>query len=49
MDEAYAGGRFLDENLPMRKAVAQVILKWRGIEEKASTRTGFGLLRFARG
>jgi pilus assembly protein CpaE len=48
MDEAYAAGRFLDENLPMRKAVAQVIRKWRGIEEKPSTRTGLGFLRFAR-
>jgi hypothetical protein len=32
----------------MRKAVAQVIRKWRGIEEKSSARTGLGFLRFAR-
>jgi Flp pilus assembly CpaE family ATPase len=48
MEEAYAGGRFLDENLPMRKTIAQVIRKWRGIEEKPATRTGLGFLRFAR-
>ena len=48
MVEAFAAGRFLDEKLPMRKAVAQVIRKWRGIEEKSSTRTGLGFLRFAR-
>jgi Flp pilus assembly CpaE family ATPase len=48
MDEAYADGRFLDENLAMRKTVAQVIRKWRGIEDKPPTRTGLGFLRFAR-
>jgi pilus assembly protein CpaE len=48
MDEAYADGRFLDENLTVRKAVAQVIRKWRGIEEKPATRTGLGFMRFAR-
>jgi hypothetical protein len=48
MDEAYAAGRFLDENLPMRKAVAQVIRKWRGIEETPVVRSGFSFLRFAR-
>ena len=49
MSEAYAEGRFLDENLQMRKAIAQVLRKWRGIEEKAATRAGLGFLRFARG
>ena len=48
MGEAFAAGRYLDEKLPMRKAVAQVIRKWRGIEEKSSARTGLGFLRFAR-
>jgi Flp pilus assembly CpaE family ATPase len=46
--EAYADGRFMDERLPMRKTEAQVMRKWRGIEEKTSTRTGLGFLRFAR-
>jgi pilus assembly protein CpaE len=49
MDEAFADGRFLDENLPIRKAIAQVLRKWRGIEETPSTRPGLGFLRFARG
>lgn len=49
MSEAYAEGRFLDENLPVRKAIAQVIRKWRGIDEKQATRPGLGFLRFARG
>jgi hypothetical protein len=33
----------------MRKMIAQVIRKWRGIEEKPTTRPGLGFLRFARG
>ena len=49
MSEAYAESRFLDENLQMRKAIAQVLRKWRGIEEKPATRPGLGFLRFARG
>jgi pilus assembly protein CpaE len=49
MDEAFAEGRFLDENLQVRKAIAEVIRKWRGIEEKPTTRPGLGFLRFARG
>ena len=49
MNEAYAEGRFLDEKLQMRKTIAQVIRKWRGIEEKPATRPGLGFLRFARG
>jgi len=49
MNEAYAEGRFLNENLEMRKAIGQAIRKWRGIEEKPSTRPGMGFLRFARG
>jgi Flp pilus assembly CpaE family ATPase len=48
MCEAFADGRFLDEKLPMRKTVAEVIRKWCGIEEKSSTRNGLGFLRFAR-
>jgi Flp pilus assembly CpaE family ATPase len=48
MNEAYAEGRFLDENLQIRKAVAQLIRKWRGIEEKPSARSGLAFLRFAR-
>jgi hypothetical protein len=49
MSEAYAEGRFLDENLQVRKAIAQVIRKWRGIDEKQATRPRLGFLRFARG
>jgi len=48
MADAYADGRYLDENLTMRKAVAQVIRKWRGIEETPVVRSGFSFLRFAR-
>jgi pilus assembly protein CpaE len=48
MGEAYADGRYLDENLTIRKAVAQVIRKWRGIEETPVMRSGLGFLRFAR-
>ncbi|MEO8592202.1 MAG: response regulator [Candidatus Solibacter sp.] len=48
MNEAYAEGRFLDESLAMRRAIAQVIRKWTGIEEKAPARSGLGFLRFAR-
>jgi Flp pilus assembly CpaE family ATPase len=49
MNEAYADGQFLDEKLQMRKTIARVIRKWRGIEEKPSTRPGLGFLRLARG
>ncbi len=49
INEAYADGRFLDENLQIRKTIAQIVRKWRGVEEKPSARTGFGFLRFARG
>lgn len=44
MSEAYADGRFLDEKLVLRKQVAQVLRKWRGVEEKPSVRFGLGLL-----
>jgi Flp pilus assembly CpaE family ATPase len=49
MSDAYTQGRFLDENMQVRKAIAQVIRKWRGIEERVATRHGLGFLRFARG
>jgi pilus assembly protein CpaE len=49
MNDAYAEGRFLDENLQIRKAIGQVMRKWRGIEETPSTHAVLGFLRFARG
>jgi Flp pilus assembly CpaE family ATPase len=48
MSEAYAQGRFLDENLLVRKQIAQVIRKWRGVEEKPPARFGLRFLRPAR-
>jgi pilus assembly protein CpaE len=48
MSEAYAEGRLLDEKLLVRKQIAQVMRKWRGIEEKPPARLGLGFLRLAR-
>jgi pilus assembly protein CpaE len=48
MSDAYADGRFLDEKLLMRKQIAQVMRKWRGIEEEAPARFSLGFLRPAR-
>jgi len=48
INEAYADGRFLDENLPLRKQVAELIRKWRGLNEAAPARSSTGFRRFAR-
>jgi pilus assembly protein CpaE len=45
LDEAYAERRFLDENLQVHKQVAQIIRKWRGVEEKAPSSSGLGFLK----
>ncbi|MGB7760778.1 MAG: response regulator [Bryobacteraceae bacterium] len=47
--EAYGNGRFLDERLPLRKQVQQMVAKLLGVAEepKAPPRTGRGLFRFA--
>jgi pilus assembly protein CpaE len=44
---AYAEGRFLDEKLQLRKQMAAIIQKWRGLEE-APVRAGLWFLRSAR-
>jgi pilus assembly protein CpaE len=44
---AYPEGRFLDENLHLRKQLAAIIKKWRGIEE-APVRAGLWFRRSAR-
>jgi Flp pilus assembly CpaE family ATPase len=48
MADAYAQGRFLSEKLLLRRQVAQLMRKWRGIEDKPAPRSGLGLLRFAK-
>ena len=48
MSDAYTEGRFLDEKLQVRKEIAQVMRKWRGIEEEPPARFGLGFLRLAR-
>lgn len=48
ISEAYADGRFLDEKLLVRKQIAQVMRKWRGVEEKPPARFGLNFLRPAR-
>jgi pilus assembly protein CpaE len=45
MTEFYAQGRFLDDRLKLRKDVARIVGRWRGVEEKRPAPTGFGLLR----
>jgi len=47
--EAYGKRQFLDERLPLRKQMRQVVAKLLGIAEepKAPTRSGRGLFRFA--
>ena len=48
MSEAHAQGRFLDGKLLVHKEIAQVMRKWRGIEERPQSRFGLGFLRLAR-
>lgn len=48
MNDAYAEGRFLDEKLLVRQEIAQVMRKWRGIEETPPVRFGLGFRRLAR-
>jgi pilus assembly protein CpaE len=43
--ESYAERRFLDENLQVGKQVAQIMRKWRGVEEKAPVGVGRGFLK----
>ena len=47
--EAYGNGRFLDERLPLRKPVRQLVAKLLGVAEepKSPPKTGRGLFRFA--
>jgi Flp pilus assembly CpaE family ATPase len=47
MSEAHAEGRFLDEKMLVHKQIAQVMRKWRGIEERPTARFGLGFLRLA--
>ena len=44
---AYARGRFLDDNLQLRKQMAPIMQKWLGIEP-APVRAGLWFLRSAR-
>jgi Flp pilus assembly CpaE family ATPase len=50
LQEAYGSRRFLDERLPLRKPVRQLVAKLLGVAEepKAPTRTGRGFFGFAR-
>jgi Flp pilus assembly CpaE family ATPase len=45
MNYAYADRRFLDDKLLVRKQIAQVMRKFRGIEEEPPVRFGLGFLR----
>jgi hypothetical protein len=47
MNGPYAEGRYLDDNLQLRKQMAAIMHKWRGIEE-APVRAGLWFLRSAR-
>jgi Flp pilus assembly CpaE family ATPase len=45
LTEAYAEGRFLDDKLKLRKEVARMMGRWRGVEEKKPAPSSFGFLR----
>src|ERR1041385_7098140 len=45
MAEAFAQGRFLSEKLLVRRQLAQLMRRWRGIEDKPASRSGLGLFR----
>jgi Flp pilus assembly CpaE family ATPase len=44
LTEFYAQGRFLDDRLKLRKEVARILARWRGVEEKPAS-SGFGFLK----
>ncbi len=48
MEAAYAAGRFLDEVLPLRRQIAQLVAASLGAEPKAPARGLLGLLKLAR-
>ena len=49
MGDAYAEGRFFDEGLTLRKQMARLVAKARGVEQKAPGRRGmWGLFKLAR-
>jgi Flp pilus assembly CpaE family ATPase len=48
MGDAYAEGRFLDEGLTLRKQMARLVAKARGVEQKAPGRGMWGLFKLAR-
>jgi hypothetical protein len=43
--EKYVERRFLDDNLQVHKQVTQLVQKWRGVEEKATSGSGLGFLK----
>ena len=48
LNDAYAGGRFLDTNLELRKQIRQLVAKSLGLEVRAPRGWGLKLLQFAR-
>lgn len=45
LDEVYASGNFLEDTLKLRKEIAKVLMRWRGVEEKQAPAAGLGFLR----